>query len=307
MAHTHHHHRQGHSHAVGAYDRAFAIGIGLNVALVAGQAVYGALAHSLALMADAGHNLSDVMGLVLAWAASRLATRRPTPRRTYGMGRASILAALVNAAVLLLACGAITLEALHRFQRPEPVAGTVVAWVAGVGILINGGSALLFLRGREHDINIHGAFLHMAADAGVSLAVLIAAVVIRYTGWLWLDPATSLAVVVVIIAATWSLLRESIDLALDAVPRGIDPDEVRDALRSLPGVSDVHDLHIWAMSTTEIALTAHLVCAGAVLDDALYRAAYDELREHFGIAHATLQLECVDACEFCHLAAQDVV
>jgi cobalt-zinc-cadmium efflux system protein len=258
-------------------------------------------------MADAGHNLSDVMGLVLAWAASRLATRRPTPRRTYGMGRASILAALVNAAVLLLACGAITLEALHRFQRPEPVAGTVVAWVAGVGILINGGSALLFLRGREHDINIHGAFLHMAADAGVSLAVLIAAVLIRYTGWLWLDPATSLAVVVVIIAATWSLLRESIDLALDAVPRGIDPEEVRDALRSLPGVSDVHDLQIWAMSTTEIALTAHLVCAGAVLDDALYRAAYDELREHFGIAHATLQLECVDACEFCHLAAQDVV
>lgn len=306
MHHHHHEHGSGHSHGITDYNRAFAIGVALNLALIVGQTVYGFLAHSLALLADAGHNLSDVMGLLLAWGASVLATRPPTARRTYGMGRASILAALLNAGFLLVACGAIGWEAIRRFQNPEPIASVTVAWVAGAGVLINGATAMMFMRGHE-DLNIRGAFLHMAADAGVSLAVVFAAIGIHYTGMQWLDPAASLLVVVVILVSTWSLLRDSVDLAMDAVPRGIDVAAVRETLLGLPGVVGLHDLHIWAMSTTENALTAHLVRRDPSRDDILYRTAYDELKHHFGIDHATLQLECDADCELCHLAPEDVV
>lgn len=309
MHHHHHHHEHGsgHSHGVTNYNRAFAIGIGLNIALVVGQAAFGFMSHSLALLADAGHNLSDVLGLILAWAASVLATRRPTARRTYGMGRASILAALANAAFLLVACGAIGLEAIRRFQNPEPVADVTVAWVAAAAVLINGATAMMFMRGQEDDLNIRGAFLHMAADAGVSLAVVFAALGIHFTGRQWLDPAASLLVVAVIVFSTWSLLKDSVDLAMDAVPRGIDIKAVRECLLELPGVTGLHDLHVWALSTTENALTAHVVRMDPAQDERLYQAAYDELKHHFGIDHATLQLECDDRCAICHLAPDDVV
>lgn len=307
MHHHHHEHGSGHGHAVTDYNRAFAIGVGLNLALVLGQAAFGFMTHSLALLADAGHNLSDVLGLVLAWGASLLAARRPTARRTYGLGRASILAALANGAFLLIACGAIGLEAIRRFQNPEPVADITVAWVAGAAVLINGATALMFMRGQEHDLNIRGAFLHMAADAGVSLAVVFAALGIHFTGRQWLDPAASLLVVAVIVLSTWSLLRDSVDLALDAVPRGIDIEAVRRCLLDLPGVTGLHDLHVWAMSTTENALTAHIVRRNPFDDERLYQAAYEELKRHFGIDHATLQLECDESCAACHLAPDDVI
>lgn len=296
-----------HNHAPANYDRAFTIGIALNVILVIAQVIYGLSAHSIALLADAGHNLGDVMGLVLGFGATIMARRLPTKRHTYGLRRASILAALINGAVLLLASGGIAWEALRRLSHPEPVAGGIVAAVAGVAILVNGGTALLFISGQKVDINIRGAFLHMAADAGVSLGVLLAGLGIYFTGWQWLDPAMSMLVVAAIIAGTWSLLREALRLSLDGVPVGIDPEEVQTYLENLPGVTEVHDLHIWGMSTTETALTAHLVLPGLTDDDALLARACVELHNRFGIEHATLQLEHGDGAHPCSLAPVDVV
>ena len=284
----------GHNHAPANYGRAFAIGVTLNLAFVVIELIYGRLSHSLALVADAGHNLSDVLGLVLAWGAMMLARRHPTAERTYGFRRSSILAALINAAVLLISVGAIAWEAMGRVTRPGPVSGTTVIWVASLGILINAGTAIMFMSGRKGDLNIRGAFMHMAADAVIALGVVLTAVAMLQTGWLWLDPVVSLVIVVLIVYGTWGLLRDSINLALDAVPVGIDMNEVREYLAGLPTCVDVHDLHVWGMSTTEAALTAHVVMAQTVCDDALLARTANELHHKFGIEHTTLQVEFGD-------------
>jgi cobalt-zinc-cadmium efflux system protein len=288
------------------YSRAFAIGIVLNLGFVAVEGIYGFLAHSLALLADAGHNLSDVLGLLLAWGAVMLSRRKPTTHKTYGFRRSSILAALLNALLLLVAVGGIAWEAVHRFARPEPVAGGTVMLVAGIGIVINTFTALLFVSGRKKDINLDGAFLHMAADAAVSVGVLIAGGLILLTGWQWLDPLISLVIVAVITVGTWDLLRRSLNLAIDAVPEGVDALTVRQYLSGLPGVSSVHDLHIWGMSTTEAALTAHLVKPDGASDDFLAQTA-QELHDRFWIEHATLQVERGNGAVSCKLAPDDVV
>lgn len=290
----HHHHAHDHDHDHGgpsSHGPAFAVGIILNLAFVAIEAVYGLISGSLALIADAGHNLSDVFGLVIAWGAMALSRRPPSRRFTYGLGKSSILAALVNAVVLMLAAGAIALEAVRRFADPQPVAGTTVMIVAAIGIAINLGTALLFVRGRRHDINIRGAFLHMAADAAVSAGVVVAGLAIGATGWLWIDPVTSIVIVAVIVAGTWGLLKEALAMSLAAVPPGIDAEAVRRHLAGLPGVTAVHDLHIWAMSTTDTALTAHLVMPEAADGDAFLCDVATGLRARFGIGHATLQVE----------------
>ena len=277
------------------------------MAFVLAEFLFGLRAHSLALVSDAGHNLSDVLGLSLAWAGTVLARRGPTPRRTYGMRRFSILAALGNAGFLLVAVGAITVEAIGRLYHPEAVAGRTVMIVAAIGILINTGTALAFMRGREHDLNVRGAWLHMLGDAAASAGVVVTGLLIGLTGWLWLDPAVSLLLVALILWSTWGLARDSFDLALDAVPPGIDPDEVTAVLGGLDGVVEVHDLHIWGMSTTDVALTAHLVrpCGGG--EDAVLADATQKLRARFGIAHATIQLERGLAIHPCELAAPDRV
>lgn len=305
--HEHHDHGHAHAHAPASFDRAFAIGVGLNLAFVLAEFLFGLRAHSLALVSDAGHNLTDVLGLSLAWAGSVLARRGPTPRRTYGMRRFSILAALGNAGFLLVAVGAITVESIARLYHPEPVASTSVMVVAAIGIVINAGTALGFMRGRAHDLNIRGAFLHMLGDAAVSAGVVVTGLLIALTSWYWLDPAVSLLLVALIVWSTWGLARDSLDLALDAVPPGIDPDEVSALLGGLDGVMEVHDLHIWGMSTTDVALTAHLVrpCGGN--EDAVLAEATRELRERFGIAHATIQLERGLAIHACELAPPDRV
>ena len=305
--HDHQHHEPGHSHAPKDFGAAFAIGTALNLGYVVVQVLFGFFAHSLALLADAGHNLGDVLGLLLAWWASHLVKTRPTERRTYGLGRSSILAALANAVFLLVATGAITWEAIRRFADPQPIAGGTVVWVAAVGIAVNTAPALLFMRGRKGDLNVKGAFLHMAADAAVSAGVVAAGVVILSTGWRWLDPVTSLVINAVIVWGTWGLLRDSTNLALDAVPTGIDTAQVRRYLESLPGVVAVHDLHVWGLSTTQTALTVHLVKPEAEIDDALLARTCEELRARFGIAHATIQLERSDAAHPCQLAAEHVI
>ncbi len=293
--HAHEGHRGGaghsHSHAPASFDRAFAIGVALNVGFVAIEATYGVIANSLALLADAGHNLSDVAGLLLAWGAVWLGRRAPTAKRTYGFGRTSILAALANAVLLLVAIGAIAWEAIRRFEAPQPVEGGTVMVVAAIGIVINTATALLFMRGRKGDINIRGAFLHMAADAGVSAGVVVAGLVITMTGWLWLDPVVSLVIVVVIALGTWGLLKDSVAMAIDAVPPGIDRDEVFSHLQGLEGVKEVHDLHIWPLSTTSTALTVHLVRSDDRIDDAFTAEVADALKDRFGIGHATIQFE----------------
>jgi len=296
-----------HDHAPKSYGRAFAIGVGLNVAFVLIEAFYGYRAHSLALVADAGHNLSDVLGLLLAWGASILTLRQPTPRRTYGLRRSSILAALINAVVLLIAIGGIAWEAIRRFSAPSSVEGGTVIWVAAVGIVINAVTAWLFVAGQKEDLNIRGAFLHMAADAGVSLGVVLAGFAILATGWQWLDPVVSLIIVAVILVGTWGLLRDSVNLALDAVPENVDEARVQAYLASVPDVSDVHDLHIWGMSTTETALTAHLVLRASNEGDALLHRVCKELHDQFGIEHATLQVETGDPAYPCGLAPADTV
>ena len=265
-SHSHHHHH-GHEHEISDHSRAFLVGIVLNVAYVIVEGGAGFWVGSMALMADAGHNLSDVLSLLLAWGALAMSKTAPTSRRTYGFRKTTILASLTNAIVLLIAIGAIAWQAVLRFMHPSPVPGGTVVVVSGVGIVINTVTALLFMKGRHHDLNIKGAFMHMAADAGVSLGVLLAGFAIMKTGAYWIDPAISLAIVVVIAVGTWGLLRDSFLLALDAVPHGIEPAEVRRYLAGLPGVVEVHDLHIWGMSTTEVALTAHLVRPDAGIDD----------------------------------------
>jgi cobalt-zinc-cadmium efflux system protein len=292
QAHGHDHgHGAGHAHGPVSHDRAFAVGVALNLGFVAVEAFYGVLANSLALLADAGHNLSDVAGLLLAWGAAWLSRRRPTPRRTYGYGRTSILAALLNAALLLAAIGAIAWEAVRRFEAPQPVHGGAMMAVAAVGIAINTATALMFARGRKDDLNVRGAFLHMVADAAVSAGVVLAGLVIAYTGWLWLDPAVSLAIVVVIAIGTWGLLKESVAMAIDSVPAGIDRYAVEAHLKALDGVTQVHDLHIWPLSTTSTALTVHLVRDSERIDDVFTCAVATGLRQRFGIAHATVQIE----------------
>jgi cobalt-zinc-cadmium efflux system protein len=275
----------------GRYDRAFATGIALNFGFVIIESFLGVVSGSLALLADAGHNLSDVVGLLLAWGADYLSRRKPSERRTYGWHGSSILAAMLNAVILLLAVGAIAWEAVKRLAHPAPVAGKTVIMVAAIGVIINTVTALLFRSGRKNDLNIRGAFLHMAADAAVSAGVVAAGVAILLSGWLWLDPALSLLIAAVILAGTWGLLRDSVNLALDAVPAGIDRGAVETYLQSLPGVSAVHDLHIWGLSTSEAALTAHLVKVLPGDDDALIAQASRELHERFKIAHTTLQWE----------------
>ncbi len=300
-----HGHGSGHSHAPANFGRAFAIGVALNMAFVATEATFGVLSHSLALVADAGHNLSDVFGLLLAWGASVLVKRAPTLHRTYGLRRSSVLAALFNAIFLLIAIGAIAWEAVHRFGNPAPVGGNTVMIVAGIGIVINAATAWLFMSGRDSDINIRGAYLHMAADAGVSVGVVLAGLAIRLTGASWIDPVVSLVIVAVIGVGTWGLLRDSVNLALDAVPEGIEVDEVKAYLASLPDVSEVHDLHIWGMSTTETALTAHLVRSSDRVDDALLEQAARELHDRFSIEHTTLQFE--NASHACAQAPDEVL
>ncbi|MCU0805754.1 MAG: cation diffusion facilitator family transporter [Burkholderiales bacterium] len=296
---------QGHRAAAG-FGRAFAIGIALNIGFVVVEVVAGWRAGSLALLSDAGHNLSDVLSLALAWGAAALATRRPSPRFTYGLRGTTIMAALANALLLMIACGAITLEAIERLRDPALVASDVVIVVAAIGVVVNGLSAALFASGRHADLNVRGAFLHLAGDAAVSLGVVVAAIAMRYTGWLWLDPAASLVIVAVIVWTTWSLFRDSLGLSLQGVPASIRPEEVRAYLASLPGVVEVHDLHIWGMSTTDVALTAHLVIPGGERSDAFLAHACRELDHRFGIAHATLQIELGDG-EPCALAPDHVV
>jgi cobalt-zinc-cadmium efflux system protein len=294
----HHNHDHGHGHghghhhpAPGDNGRAFLLAIVLNAGFVAIEFVYGFIANSTALMADAGHNLSDVLGLMLAWGAALLAKSAPTRRFTYGLRGTSILAALFNGLLLMVACGAIGWEAVLRFAHPQAVAGTTVSIVAAVGVLVNGFSAWLFMAGSKDDINVRGAYLHMAADAALSLGVVVAGLVVMSTGWTWLDPAVSLVIVVIIVAGTWSLLKESLQMVLAGVPASVDATQVTAFLTSQTGVSEVHDVHIWAMSTTETALTAHLVMPGGYPGDAAIDHIVEHLREDFAIHHCTLQVE----------------
>jgi len=298
----HHHHEHGPADAP-----AFGLAIVFNLGFVLIEAGMGIFASSLALLADAGHNLSDVAGLALAWMAHWLAKRPPTRTRTYGYRRFSILASLGNAALLLIAVGAIVLEAVRRLMHPEPVSEPVVLIVAAIGVVLNTGTALLFVAGRKRDINLRGAFQHMAGDAAISLGVVLAALGMMATGWLWLDPAIGLVIAVAIVAGTWGLLRESVNMALDAVPVGIDPLAVDQYLASLPGVTEVHDLHIWSMSTTETALTVHLIRPDCGVDDAFLSGICQALHDRFDIDHSTIQIECGNGTQSCQLAPAHVV
>jgi cobalt-zinc-cadmium efflux system protein len=299
--HAHHHH-----HGPANHDRAFAIGVALNLGFVLTELGAGLWANSVALLADAMHNLSDVLALLLSWAAAWLARRPPTPGRTYGWGRFSILAALANAILLLIGVGAIAWEAMHRFGAPEVTDSRTVLWVAAIGIAINAATAAMFLRGRHGDLNIRAAYLHMVADAAVSLGVVLAALLIGATGWLWLDPLASLLIALVIAVGTWDFLRQSMGMALDTVPPGISPERLRARLLELPGVTEVHDLHVWPLSTTEIALTVHLVHAAGADRGLLHRAA--RAMEHdFAIRHATFQLETEADAERCRLRPAHII
>ena len=286
-----HDHGHGHSHAPKDFGRAFLIGIVLNTGFVIVEAVYGWLSGSMALIADAGHNLSDVLALLLAWGASVAAKKPPSGRFTYGYKSSTILAALANAGLLLVAIGAIAFETFHRMAEPAPVQGMTMVIVAGIGIAINSGTALMFMRGREHDINVRGAFLHMAADALVSLGVVLAGLAILLTDAMWIDPLVSLIIVLVIAWGTWGLLKDSVAMSLLAVPKGISESKVRGYLAGLDGVKEIHELHIWPMSTTETALTAHLVMPGGHPGDDFLREVSEELEHHHRIGHATIQIE----------------
>jgi cobalt-zinc-cadmium efflux system protein len=306
------HDRRGHVHpphsdAHSNYGRAFAIGIAFNLLYVGGEAVAGIVSSSLALLADAGHNLGDVLGLSLSWGAAVLSRRQPSGRFTYGLRSSSILAALANAIILLVVTGGIAWEAVWRITHPVPVASGIVIWVAAAGIVVNGATALLFASGRLHDLNIKSAFLHMAADTFVTAGVVAAGVVIWLTSWYWLDPAVSLIVSAVIVLGTWGLVRNAINLALDAVPEGVDATAVRAHLLAMPGVTALHDLHIWGMSTTETALTCHLVLPGGHPGDAVLNGVAQQLHHLFGIQHTTIQIELADTEEACVLTPEHVV
>ena len=286
-----HDHSHDHSAHFAAHNRSFAIAVGLNTLFVVIEAVYGMMPGSLALIADAGHNLSDVMGLIMAWAASWMAGRAATDARTYGLKKTTILAALFNALILIAAVGGITWEAVRRLADPADVAGLTVIGVAAIGVVINAITMLLFLKGQRGDINIRGAFLHMAADTAVSVGVVVSGTMLVLTGLAWIDPVVSLVIAAVIFIGTWQLLKDSLALATDAVPRGIDPAAVRARLEALPGVSSAHHLHIWALSTTENALTVHLVKPDPEGDDSLISEASAMLAEDFNIQHTTIQYE----------------
>ena len=280
-----------HDHTPTDYGWAFGIGVILNISFVAIEAGYGWWANSLALLADAGHNLSDVLGLLIAWGGYALSKVAPSRQRTYGWRGSTILAAMFNALILLIAVGAIAWEAIGRLAQPNEVASTVVIVVAAIGVVINTITAMLFVRGRKNDLNIRGAYLHMAADALLSLAVVAAGILIAWTSWLWIDPVTSLVIAIVILVGTWGLLKESVNLALHAVPDGIDIDALHQFLNQIPGVTQVHDVHVWAMSTTEVAMTAHLVKPTNTNDDQLLRETADSLHHRFNIGHTTIQIE----------------
>ena len=280
-----------HSHEIKSYDKAFGFGILLNVIYIIVELVYGLIVNSMALLADAGHNFSDVLGLVLAWGAAYLARKAATKNKTYGMRKATVLAALLNAIILLIAVGAISIEAIRKIIDPQPIGGTTMMIVAGIGVVINTITALLFMKGRESDINIKGAFLHMAADAGVSLGVVLAGFLINITAIYLIDPIISLVIVVVITYGTWGLLRDSFNLSMDAVPKDINYNEVENYLKNLDDVAEVHDLHIWAMSTTETALTAHLVMPQGEKEDKFLGKVCKNLHDKFGIEHSTIQIE----------------
>jgi cobalt-zinc-cadmium efflux system protein len=302
---NHGHNHAGHAHAPADFGRAFAIGTALNLLFVAIEGGAGFLTNSVALLADAGHNLSDVLGLLIAWGGAELAKRPTSKRFTYGLRGSSILAALFNALVLLVAVGAIALEAFRRLSDPQPIEAGPVMIVATIGIAVNLGTAMLFASGRKGDVNVRGAFLHMAADAAVSAGVVIAGALYLWSGAAWIDPAVSLLVVAVILWSTWGLLKESTVLALQAVPPGIDPDKVAAMLAALPGVARLHDLHIWPMSTTETALTAHLVMPEGHPGDAFLASTQHRLTHDFGIGHATLQIELSEAAD-CGMGARAV-
>jgi cobalt-zinc-cadmium efflux system protein len=311
MGHDHQSHghqtRRHHGHAHLNSGRAFAIGITLNLAYVGGEAVAGILSGSLALLADSAHNLGDALGLSLSWGAAVLSRRQPSGRFTYGLRSGSILAALANSIILLVVTGGIVWEAVWRVTHPVPVASGIVIWVAGAGIVVNGVTALLFAAGGPHDLNVKSAFLHMAADTLVTAGVVAAGIAIWLTGWLWLDPAVSLFVSAVIVIGTWGLVRKAINLALDAVPEGVNAAAVRAHLLGMPGVTGLHDLHIWGMSTTETALTCHLVIPGGHPGDAVLGRAAQELHERFAITHTTIQIELADTDETCVLTPENVV
>ncbi len=304
MPHDHAHH--GHAHAPTGFGKAFAIGIALNIAFVGVEFGYGIISNSMALIADAGHNLSDVLGLAVAWFASVIATRPPSATHTYGYKGSTILAALANAIFLLVAMGAISWEAAQRFATPEPAAGKTVMIVAAMGIVINAITAWLFSSGRKHDLNIRGAYLHMVSDAAVSAGVVVTGFIMLQMEWLWIDPLVSLVIAAIVVWGTWSLLRDSFAMSLQAVPPGIDLKAVQAFLTTRPGVSGIHDLHVWAMSTTETAMTAHLLMPDGRPDDAFLMHITDELQHHHGIGHVTLQVE-TNAATACKLQPEHVV
>ena len=283
----HHHHIT----VTDKYNKAFAFGIILNILYIIIEFIYGLILNSLALIADAGHNLSDVLGLVLAWVASYLVKKTPTQKYTYGLKKSSILAAFMNALILLVAVGAIMWEAIGRFGNPQRIEGEVVMIVAGIGVIINSITALLFFSGRKHDLNIKGAFLHMAADAAISLGVVIVGLILTYTDYYWLDPVVSIIIGIIIFWGTWDLLKDSVNLALDAIPKDIDREAIEKYLLSLDGVENFHDLHIWAMSTTENALTVHLTVSDNGIHDELIKKISKKLEHDFKIHHVTIQIE----------------
>lgn len=292
-----HNHSHAHSSTV-SYGRAFAIGIALNVGFVVVEVIYGLLANSSALLADAIHNASDVLSLAFAWSAAWLATRRPKGKYTYGLRKTTILVSILNALLLFGAMAAICWDAISKIKNPEPVASIQVMWVAGIGVVVNTLTALLFMKGQKHDLNIRGAFLHMVADAGISVGVVIAGLLITLTGMLWIDPIISFVIIIVVLWGTWHLFTDSIDLALDAVPRQVDLEKVRNFLLDQNGVTGIHDLHIWAMSTIAVALTAHLVMPRGH-DDGFIRNLQHQLNERFSIGHTTFQIEQQDISESC--------
>lgn len=299
-----------HDHAHDSFDptqRAFAVGVTLNLGFVAVELFFGFQANSLALLADAGHNFSDVIGLLIAWGALLLAKRKPSARFTYGLRSSTIMAALANAMILLVAVGGIVWEGAHRLFSPEQVSGSTMIWVALLGVFVNIGTALMLQHGSKNDINVRGAFLHMVADAAVSLGVVVAGLGMLWLGWVWLDGAVSMLIAAVILWSTWGLFRESINLSLHAAPVQIDVESVRDYLAGLPGVAEVHDLHIWAMSTTEVALTAHLLMPAGHPGDLFLGDSSDGLESRFHIHHATLQIEIGSSAAQCRLAPEDVV
>lgn len=305
-AHDHGGHDRGHGHAPASFGRAFAIGTALNLGFVVVEAVYGIGAGSMALLADAGHNLSDVLGLLIAWGAATLAKRSPGGRYTYGFRSSSILAALLNALLLLVAIGIIAIEAIRRFSEPSAVAGVTVMIVAAIGIIVNGVTAYLFARGRKGDLNIRGAFIHMAGDAAVSVGVVVSGLLIVLTGKTWIDPVTSLAIVAVIAIGTWGLLRDSVNMSLQACPPGLDPQVIEAFLRERRQVGNIHDLHVWPMSTTETALTVHLLVPSGYPGDGFTAGIAAALKAKFGIDHTTIQIE-TDAETDCTLESHEVV